>query len=236
MKNSSVLSALVGCFWLSGCGFSGVDGNGHRVEETREAEAFSRVRSDASLDVKITQGDVPAVTVSIDSNLQRLVKTRVADDTLYIDLSDDVGDVVDGPHVLVTAPQLSAAKLAGSGNMTVVFAEPEQPLDLYLSGSGSLRFNGATAAIGAYLSGSGDIRLDGNTGDADLKLSGSGSIRGQQLETSCAAIVLSGSGDIAANVHDSVSVSLSGSGQIDLYGGASIDRYDNHGSGNIVQH
>ena len=206
------------------------------VAETREAEAFSRVRSDASLDVKITQGDVAGVTVSIDSNLQRLVKTRVADDTLYIDLSEDVGDVVNGPHVLITAPQLSAAKLAGSGSMTVAFQAPEQPLDLYLSGSGSIRFDGTTAALGAYLSGSGDIRLEGATSDADLKLSGSGSIRGQHLDSSSAAIVLSGSGDIAANVHDSVKVSLTGSGKIDLYGGANIDSYDNRGSGDIVQH
>jgi hypothetical protein len=236
MKNSSVLSALVGCFWLSGCGLSGVDGDGHRVDEARDAEAFSRVRSDASLDVKITQGEAPAVTVSIDSNLQRLVKTRVADDTLYIDLSEEVGDTVTGPHVLITTPRLTAAKLAGSGDLSVAFDAPEQPLDLYLSGSGSVRFNGATAAIGAYLSGSGDIRLAGTTGDADLKLSGSGSIRGQNLDAASAAIALSGSGDIAALVRDSVSVCLTGSGQIDLYGGASIDTYDNRGRGDIVQH
>ena len=235
MKNSSVLSALVGCFWLTGCG-SGIDGNGHRVDEARETAAFSRVRSDASLDVKITQGDAPTVMVSIDSNLQRLVKTRIADDTLYIDLSDDIGDVVEGPHVLVTAPQLSAAKLAGSGNMTVAFEEPAQPLDLYLSGSGSIRFDGSAAALGAFLSGSGDIRVAGTTSDADLKLSGSGSIRGQNLDSDSAAIVLSGSGDIAANVHDSVQVSLSGSGQIDLYGGATIATLSHTGTGDINQH
>jgi hypothetical protein len=194
------------------------------------------VRSGAELDVKITQGDVAALTVSIDSNLQHLVTTRVANDTLYVDVSEDIGRTVKGPHVLITVPELTAAKLAGSGSMTLTLDEPTLPLDLYLSGSGSLSFDGTTAAVGAYLSGSGDIRLEGETSDLDLALSGSGSIHGQRLPASSASIDLSGSGDISATVRDSVKVSLSGSGQIDLYGDAAMDDYRNTGSGDIARH
>jgi hypothetical protein len=158
------------------------------------------------------------------------------DDTLYVDLTDNVGEIVDGPHVLITVPQLTAAKLAGSGRMTLAFDEPELPLDLYLSGSGDLRFNGTTAVIGAYLSGSGDLRLEGETSDAELKLSGSGSIRGQHLTATSATVSLSGSGNISATVQESVSVSLSGSGQIDLFGAANVDGYSDTGSGDVVQH
>jgi hypothetical protein len=69
-----------------------------------------------------------------------------------------------------------------------------------------------------------------------MVLSGSGSLRGQHLEAESGAIELSGSGDVSATVRDSVRVSLSGSGQIDLYGGAAVDHYLNTGSGDIVQH
>ena len=237
MMNSSRILALMGSLGLalSGCD-GGTDGNGDRVEESREVAAFSRVRSDCELDVRVVQGDVQSLTISLDSNLQELVRTRVDGDTLYIDTTDNVDETVDGPHVLITVPELTAAKLAGSGSMTLAFDEPELPLDLYLSGSGDVSFNGTTAAIGAYLSGSGDLRLEGETRDLDVKLSGSGSIRGQKLAAASAAIDLDGSGSVSATVHDSVTVSLSGSGSVDLFGDATLDSYHDTGSGDIVQH
>lgn len=239
MTNSFGLFGLMGSLTLSlglaGC-HPGVDGNGERVDEVRKTATFTRVRSNCELDVQLVQGDQQSLTVSLDSNLQELVETRVVDNTLIVDLKDNVGEILDGPHVLVTVPELTAAKLDGSGRMTLALDEPELPLDLFLSGSGDLRFSGKTAAIGAYLSGSGDLRLEGETGDAELKLSGSGAIRGQGLNASSAAIVLSGSGSISATVQDSVSVSLSGSGQVDLFGPASLDSAHDTGSGDIVQH
>ena len=240
MTNSSVLLRLAGVLAVAsacvGCGSWGIDGNGKRVDEQRETAAFSRVRSDCELDVQVVQGDQPSLKVSIDSNLQDVVKTRVEDDTLFVDVREQIDRVVDGPHVLITIPELSAAKLAGAGSMTLAFDEPEAPVDLYLTGSGAMRFDGTTAALGAFLSGSGDIRLSGTTGDALLTLSGSGAVRGRDLTASSAAIELSGSGDVSATVQDSVRVSLSGSGQIDLYGGASVDESRNTGSGDVVVH
>jgi hypothetical protein len=237
MTNSTWLFGLLGSAALNlvACN-PGVDGNGDREDESRSVAAFSRIRSDCELDVQVVQGDQQSLTVSLDSNLLDLVETRVSGDTLFVKLNDQVDQTVVGPHILITVPQLSAAKLAGSGNMTLAFDAPEQPLDLYLSGSGDLRFNGTTAALGAYLSGSGDVRLEGETSDADLKLSGSGSIRGQRLAASSATIELSGSGDVSANVQDSVSVALSGSGEIDLFGPATVDSYERTGSGDLVQH
>jgi len=236
MTKLSVLFTLLGCFPLAGCDLVGIDGNGQRQNETRDVAAFSRVRSDSELDVQVTQGDQQSVEVSIDSNLLHLVDTRVSGDTLYIDLHDQVDRVVDGPHVLITLPELAAAKLAGSGNMTLAFEQPASPLDLYLSGSGNLRFSGTAAAVGANLSGSGEIRLDGTASDVDLSLSGSGSIRGRELTADSASIALSGSGDISATVQSSAKVWLSGSGHIDLYGGASLDDYQSTGSGELAQH
>jgi len=214
----------------------GIDGNGTRVDEQREVAAFSRIRSDCDLDVKVVQGDQQSLTVSIDSNLQDVVTTRVDGATLHIDLSEDVERTVAGPNVLITVPGLTAAKLAGSGDMTFTLDQPESALDLYLTGSGRMRFDGTTAALGAFLSGSGDIHLSGTTSDTSLALSGSGAIRARDLSASSADIELSGSGDVAATVHDSARLSLSGSGQIDLFGGAAIEESRDSGSGDIVVH
>jgi Putative auto-transporter adhesin, head GIN domain len=236
MTKSYVLLGWLAAVWLTGCDDSGVEGNGQRTSELRDVGSFSRIRSDAELDIETVQGEVAEVTVSIDSNLQGLVKTRVSDDTLYIDTRENIDDTVDGPHVRVTVPVLTAAKLAGSGRMAFWLDQPETPLDLYLSGSGAMRFEGSAVAVGAYLSGSGSIRLLGQTRDLDVELSGSGSVRASELSADSASIELSGSGDISASVSQSVSVSLSGSGDVDLWGDASLDGYASTGSGDVHRH
>jgi hypothetical protein len=226
----------MGSLWLGGCSFDGVDGNGRRVEETREVSGFTRLQNDGDLDVELVQGDVQAVTISIDSNLQHLVRTHVHDDTLFLDVREDIDDMVRGPHVLIAVPELRAARLAGSGYMTLALDEPTVPLDLYLSGSGSVRFDGNVAALAAFLDGSGEMRLEGETQDVELSLSGSGAIGARNLLARSGALDLSGSGTLTANVTDSVRVSLSGSGRIDVFGGASVESSHRTGSGDIDYH
>lgn len=235
MTKLSFFSALASALWLAGCSF-GIDGNGERVEETRETSTFSRVRNDSELDVRITQGSERSVTVSLDSNLTRYLKTRVDGDTLRIDLDENIADHVSGPHVLITTPELAAAKLDGSGDMDITFDAPELPLDLFLTGSGDLTYHGTSAALGAYLDGSGDLRLDGQTSDVDMKLDGSGDIRGARLEAQSGNLQLDGSGDMTSTITDSAQISLSGSGDIDLYGGANIAQYHHDGSGDLNTH
>jgi hypothetical protein len=234
MEKIHVFRALLGSLCLFGCSW-GLDGNGHRVERERQVDAFTRVRSDAELDVVVTQADEPSLTVSIDSNPQHLVKTYVEDDVLHIDVDANFDDFVRGPHVLVAVPELTAAKLDGSGDLSVELEQPERPFDLYLDGSGRARFHGHTAALGGYLGGSGELRLSGSTSDVTLELSGSGDIDASRLEAESARIDLSGSGQISANVSESVNVSLSGSGEIELFGGAAIDEYRHDGSGELVE-
>lgn len=221
---------------LCGCADDGVDGNGERVERTRHLDAFTRVRSDSELSVQVTQGDAPAVVVSIDSNLQHLVQTYVSDGTLNVELSAEVEDTVPGPHLRITVPSLSAAKLDGSGKLSLALDAPEAPLDLYLNGSGDLRYEGRSAALGARLSGSGELRLAGETKDVEISLSGSGDVSARSLRADSGSLKLSGSGQISATVTESVWVSLSGSGDIDLYGGAHVEELRQSGSGAFEQH
>jgi hypothetical protein len=235
MTKAYAILGLVSVLGLSACD-EGLEGNGEPGVEPRDLSSFVKVRSNTELDVEIVQGERQQVEVVLDSNLIELVQTRVDDETLYITTVYHLGERIAGPHVRVTVPELVAAKLSGSGSMRVGFDQPEQPLDLYVSGSGNLRFEGRAAAVGAFSSGSGDMRLEGETHDVELALSGSGSIHGRDLSAESGSVDLSGSGDISTQVSESVSVRSSGSGRIDLYGDASIDDYEVTGSGSLVQH
>ena len=228
------LAFLVIAAWPLACGL-GVPGNGQRTMEDRAATSFSRLDSESSLDVQATRGDTFSVTVSIDSNLQRYVTTRVSGDTLLVDVDHAVDDTVAGPHVIVTMPRLDQAILGGSGRLVLAFQQ-DQPIELDLDGSGDLTFDGGAPRLTARLDGSGDMRIDGSADAVDLRLDGSGRMNARGCTATSADVSLGGSGDIAATVTGATRASLSGSGNIDLYGGGALESTSVSGSGAIRRH
>jgi hypothetical protein len=214
----------------------GVDGNGQRTDEDRDLRDFSSISADGSLAVQVRHSDTTSVVVSIDSNLQRLVKTYVADGRLVIDVSDPIGDTVDGPHVIVTMPVLHAARVVGSGSLSAETFSQADPIDLGLEGSGDVSFAGEVPALTARLEGSGNMRLRGSATSVVLSLEGSGDLRATDLSAATADIGLGGSGSMEATVTGSARVTLDGSGDIDLFGGGTIERLSISGSGQLRTH
>lgn len=236
IRKAGAMFSGVALLALAGCGLFGVDGNGERVTEVRSLEGFSSVDSEGSLDVEITRGDAFHVEVSIDSNLLPLVRTRVSGDTLAIDTDQPIGDVVAGPHVIVTMPLLRRAAVNGSGGLTAASFEQSEPVSLDIDGSGELSFVGNVPRADVRISGSGDARLHGAAAVLGAAVEGSGAVDARDLDATTADLSVSGSGDLAANVSGSVSVAISGSGSVDLYGAAVIERVDISGSGSITRH
>jgi hypothetical protein len=219
----------------SGCSI-GVDGDGQRTEELRDLQDFASVVADGSLDVKINQGEITSVVVSIDSNLQRRVRTQVRDGGLVIDVSDPIGDTVAGPHVIVTMPRLRSARLVGSGNLSAGTFRQDDAVELGLEGSGDLSFSGDVTTLAAELEGSGDMRLAGTATAVVLSLQGSGDLRAADLSSASADLRLGGSGNLAATVTGPSRVALDGSGDIDLFGGGPIEASSVSGSGQVRAH
>jgi hypothetical protein len=221
---------------LPACSLFGVDGNGQRTEENRDLHDFSSVTADGSLDVQVRQSDTTSVVVSIDSNLQRLVSTRVADGRLIVDVTEPIGDTVAGPHVIVAMPLLHAARLEGSGSLSAETFVQVDAIDLTLEGSGDMVFAGEVPTLTAQLEGSGTMRLRGSAPTVVLGLEGSGDLRATDLSAATADIRLSGSGSMTATVTGPSRVTLDGSGDVDLFGGGTVEWSSVSGSGALRTH
>lgn len=235
LRTALLPGLLLGLLLLPSCDL-GIDGNGKRTVEDRPGQGFTRVESRASLDVQIQRGDTFSVTVSIDSNLQPAVVTRVDGGALIIDVTEPIGDTVSGPQVIVTMPVLRAAVLSGSGALSAETFPQDQPVDLVLEGSGNLVFSGDVPTLTGRLEGSGDMWLHGTAGAVDLTLEGSGNLDARDLNATTGDISLDGSGDLAATVTGSMRIALAGSGDIDLFGGGSLDSSAIDGSGTLRLH
>jgi hypothetical protein len=215
----------------------GVRGDGHKVTQPREVAAFSSVRLEGSLDVRVKIGPPRAVSVTIDENLQPLVLTRVEGDTLVVD-TRNISYQGEG-RVELTTPSLRGFAIEGSGDVTIDgagAAGPKGDLTLSVSGSGDFDWRGVAARLDVSIEGSGDVKLDGQADEARVSIEGSGDVKGARLTARSAEVHVSGSGDAELTLAGGrLSASVEGSGDVVWHGTAQVDRADVSGSGSVVR-
>ena len=106
----------------------------------------------------------------------------------------------DKVKLIVTVPALSAAEIAGSGDINID----------HVTGPA---FKGSIA-------GSGDIKAAGNAANVKYDIAGSGDIDGGDVVAQTAAVSISGSGGVHAHATGTATIQVIGSGDVILTGGA----------------
>jgi hypothetical protein len=211
---------------------AGTSGDGQKVTQPRAVAAFSKVRLEGSLDVRVAVGGAQNVAVTIDQNLQPLVETVVEGDTLVIRTQTmnyhGVGKVE------VTTPALRGFAIEGSGD--VVIDGGQGDLRLSVAGSGDLAWKGKAGKLDVQIEGSGDVTLEGSADDAGLEIAGSGDIKARALTAHSAKVEVSGSGDVELTLAGgTLSAEVNGSGDVHWHGNAQVERASVSGSGEIAR-
>jgi len=203
----------------------GSDDLGPVVTRTLSWDGDQSLAIDAAMNVEYVQGPTTGVVVTG----PRSLADRVRLDNGRLSLGDGGERVVfgwdqNGPtarserdelRIVVTAPNLNAFNMEGSGRLTLRDYDQET-LAVDISGSGEVEANGRTRALTLYISGSGDADLSGlATTDARVTIAGSGDAR--VAPTGRADISISGSGDVGLTTRPAnVNQTISGSGDVSI--------------------
>jgi hypothetical protein len=205
-----VLLVLPGCVDI-------LDGNGMQAEEVRELSEFERVDTQGNLDLTLAEGPF-AVTVRIDENLVERVSTSVSGGTLSVEVEGgNLGDFLDGPHVIVSMPELTGVELRGGGSVTAAGFDGGGSVLLRALGAGRLSWSGRADGIGARLEGTAEVTLAGRADAAIFYLRGTGVLDARDLTAQAADIEVTGDGVVTATVDGQVDARAS-VGSIELYG------------------
>ncbi|QYC09246.1 GIN domain-containing protein [Brevundimonas nasdae] len=181
------------------------------------------LKIESAINVEYVQG--PENTVVITGPKGLADRVRLEDGRLY--LADGDERVVfgwsngalsarserDELKVVVTTPNVRRFEVSGSSDLSVTsFDQPS--LAVAISGSADVTVTGRTDALDLSISGSGDAYLDGlKTTDATVNVAGSGTAR--IAPTGKASITISGSGDVDLSTRPAQLVTnVSGSGSI----------------------
>lgn len=122
--------------------------------------------------------------------------------------------------VTVTLPTLKELTVAGSGTADVDRIDGRRA-DVTIAGSGSARIAAVAATrLELTVAGAGSLSAAGRAERIDANIAGSGSITAPTLTASRADITVAGSGNAAFAVNGPVDVTMLGSGDVTLTGGA----------------
>lgn len=197
---------------------SGIAGQGSGKARTYPAQDFDSVDLRGPDDIEVRVGSGFSVRAEGDAEvLDRLRITRVGT-VLRVDRRNDSGWHWGGSDVkvLITMPRIAAAKLTGSGDITVDRAEGAR-FEGTITGSGGLTVD-ALQVDEARLSiaGSGDLKAAGSAARIDVSIAGSGDLDAGDLRAKAAKVSVAGSGSVRARLDGEGDVRIAGSGDVDL--------------------
>jgi hypothetical protein len=216
--------------------------------------ATTRIASEGMIDVEVTVGAAPSVSISCDPELLPHIHVESRGDLLRI-WTDSDGDsdhegrcvaLVGSPHllsfeasgsgdgrILGRAEEMDRVVTSGSGD--VVIDELAAPaVRLETSGSGSVTARGLHArTLAIETNGSGDVHVAGTSERVQIESSGSGDVDACGLGAQAVEASTSGSGDIEIQASQRAEVTTSGSGDVVVRGRPAQRLANRDGSGSI---
>lgn len=187
---------------------------------------FDKLRVVGASRVIIETGRATTVRASGEREALDLLSIESLDRTLTI---QPIGGFVASPlqksfkpaTVYITLPLLSAAKLNGSGAISIATLRGIQA-DVSLTGSGQISVAKVMADnLNARLSGSGTLTLSGKALKVDANIKGSGSVAASSLDVADLKLTAASSGTIGMSASRAANVTASGSGTVAITGGPS---------------
>jgi hypothetical protein len=208
--------------------------------ETKNVGTFNKVAFRTSGKLYLRQGSPQKVEVEGSSEVLSNVNVEVEGSRLVIEFNDNGNhknwNDDDKLKVYVTAENIDAISVSGSGDVVGETKFTSSSMDLKVSGSGNLAAEvEVSGSLDADVSGSGEIQLKGKCKNIESNVSGSGRVSINNNIAETASFDVSGSGRIeASGTASSVITHISGSGKV-LAANLETNKCDIHisGSGDV---
>jgi hypothetical protein len=218
---------------LSSCnGLNCISGSGNQVSQTRDVGSFTKVETSGSIKVVLKQGAANSVRIIADDNIIKEIDTDVRGNRLVIDLEGSFCDV-NPITVYVTSQEFDgvsasgAVEIVGEGKLNV------KDFELDLSGSSKVMLDINAANVKTSSSGASEIFLRGQAGSHELDLSGSSSVQALDFVVGRYRIESSGASDSHINVLNELSISSSGSSDVEYRGNPSSIKNSESGASSL---
>lgn len=237
MRKSIAAATLAACATTSSCGQVHAEA-GKTVSRNYQVGNFQEVVAAGPYDINVQTGANPSVSARGPEKVLEDMTVEVQGDKLVIrSRNHGFFNWSWGSHektsFTVTVPQLRAATLAGSGDLSINNVNGDSFAGS-LAGSGDLSIGTANVkSLKLSLAGSGDAKVGGGQAQsAEYHTVGSGDIDARGVTTQQLKVSIAGSGNVKGRATGTGDVSVMGSGDVEVTGGAKCT-VTKHGSGDV---
>ncbi|WP_158246661.1 head GIN domain-containing protein [Erythrobacter sp. SAORIC-644] len=187
--------------------------DGRSIGETSTAtQRFEKVTLAGNDTVSVTRGNQWRIRASGSPAVVAELRYVVDDGQLVIGRRWRREPIKGTARIEVTAPSVTSATLAGSGNL-IVDSMSGSDIGATVAGSGTLEIGRVKAShLSAAIAGSGDLKIAGNAEDSSINIAGSGDIDATRLRVGRSAVSIAGSGGARFRADGPVKASIVGSG------------------------
>jgi hypothetical protein len=229
---------LIPVLLLGACSAGGATtGGGEKGSRDFQVGTFEKISLTGSSNVIVTVGGAPSVRAEGDSALLEKLEIKVENGVLQIGYKK--GNWSFGWRkghgavtVHVSAPSLTGAEVAGSGDMKIDKVEGGDFAG-EIAGSGEIQLESLRARNASFaIAGSGGVTASGNAETADISIAGSGDVHAAGLQVKRAKVSIAGSGNVETQAVESANIDIMGSGDVIVTGGAKCS-VNKMGSGDV---
>lgn len=238
MRKSIAAAIFAASAATGACGHARGEEAGPTVSRNYQVGNFQQVEVAGPYEVTVRTGGQPGVSARGPQNLLEKTVVEVKGDKLFIGPKERRGfhwSWRSHGHAdfTVTVPQISAATIAGSGDVKVDRVRGDR-FEGTVAGSGELDVGSVeVGSLKLAIAGSGSAKAGaGKAQSASYDIGGSGDIDAGAVQTQQAKVSIAGSGSVKAQASGAADVSIMGSGDVDVSGGAKCS-ISKHGSGNV---
>ena len=224
---------LLGCFLFVFPTFAQrTAGNGNVIEQSREVASFDIIKVQSGINLYLTQGSQPALTVRADENLMDKIVTKVEGNTLYLDIKGSIRKSK-AMDVLVTLKDLKELHASGGSDVYAEDGLKLEELKLFCSGGSDTRLKIEAERLECQTSGGSDAILSGTVNTLMVESSGGSDFNGKKLEAVNCKIQTSGASDVWVHATGEIEMEASGASDIHHTGGAKVVRSRASGGSDI---
>jgi hypothetical protein len=239
VRKSIVAAVIAVSATTAGCTSHRSEDGGPTVSRNYQVGNFQQLEVAGPYEVEVHTGGNPGVSARGGEKLLSQTTVEVRGDKLVIRPQEQHHFFQWGfgshgkAHFTVTVPQLSAATIAGSGDINVDKIQGNG-FEGTVAGSGDLAVaNLDVQALKLSIAGSGGAKAAaGKAQSGEYSIGGSGDIDAAGIQTQQAKVSIAGSGSVKANAATAADVSIMGSGDVEVSGGAKCN-VSKAGSGSV---
>lgn len=201
-----------------------IQGSGKIIQVKRELNNFEKITIAAPINVEVNHGNEQSVNIEGDDNIVPLLNTRVEQNTLYVDFSENTSLNFKKLTLKIHIPAINALLVVGSGTINANNFS-EKKLNNEIKGTGTIHLsNFTTEVMTIVVNGSGSIEASGKTKHLHVTIAGSGEVDTLNLQSQQVSVDIAGSGEAFVHSDGKLDAQIVGSGEIRYRGLAQVHK------------